>query len=107
MADLVLVEGEEGFNIDFLVQNSDGIVDISAFDSKVLTIKTTDYVTTSLTKTLTFATDGTDGKARWAVTSGNVPTGGTMYFGQINLTDTGTQIRKTFTIDIEVERKLD
>jgi len=107
MADLVLVEGEEGFNIDFLVQNSDGVVDISAFDSKTLTIKTTNYGTLVLTKTLMFATDGTDGLARWAVVTGNIPAGGTMYFGQIKLTDTGTQIRKTFTIDIEVERELD
>ena len=107
MADLILVIGEEGQNIDFTVQNKNGVVDISAFDTKTLKIKTSDFVTTSLTKTLTFVTDGTDGGARWSVLTGEIPTTAGLYIGQIILLDTSTLTRKTQLFDIEVVRKLD
>jgi len=107
MADLVLVIGESGHAIDFTVQDDSGAVNISAFDSITLTIKTSDFVTSSLTKVLSFFTDGTDGIARWNVVAGNIPTTAGMYVGQITLLDTGTQTRKTQIFDIQVVRKLD
>ena len=107
MADLILVIGESGHNIDFTIQSNSGTVDVSAFDTKTLIIKTSDFITTSLTKTLAFVTDGTNGQLRWSVIAGNIPTTSGMYLGQIILTDTGVQTRKTQIFDIEVVRKLD
>lgn len=107
MADLVLVIGEFGHAIDFTVQDNSGAVDISAFDSITLKIQTSDFATTSLTKTLSFLTDGTDGIARWNVISGNIPTTAGLYVGQLILLDTGTQTRKTQIFDVQVIRKLD
>lgn len=107
MADLVLVIGESGHNIDFTIQSNSGAVDCSAFDIKTLKIKTSDFVTESLSKTLAFVTDGTNGQLRWSVVSGNIPATAGLYLGQIILTDTGVQTRKTQIFDIEVTRRLD
>ena len=107
MADLIMVIGEFGHAIDFTVNTATGVADISAFDSLTLKLKSTDFVTTSLTKTLVFATDGTDGIARWNVLSGEIPTTAGMYLGQLILLDTGSQTRKTQLFDIQIVRKLD
>jgi len=107
MADLILVIGESGHAIDFTIQTRTAVTDVSAFDTITLMIKTSDFVTTSLTKTLAFITDGTDGGVRWNVIAGNIPTTAGMYLGQIILLDTGTQTRKTQIFDIQVVRKLD
>ena len=107
MADLILVIGEFGHTIDFTIQDNIQAVDISAFDSITLKILSSDFVTTSLTKTLAFVTDGTDGKVRWNVLTGEIPGTAAIYLGQIILLDTGTQTRKTQIFDIEVVRKLD
>ena len=105
MADLWLVIGESGFNVDFTVHDENGVMDISDFDDVALFIKTSDFVTTSLTdKALT--QPGATGVARWAVLAGEVPTTAGSYFGQIILTDTGTTIRKTMLLDIQVETNL-
>lgn len=107
MADLILVIGESGHNIDFTIQSNSGVVNCSDFDTRTLIIKTSDFITTSLTKSLAFVTDGTNGQLRWSVISGNIPTTAGMYFGQIIITDSGVQTRKTQIFDIQVVRKLD
>jgi len=112
MADIRVVAGEFGFDIEILIHDSNkNILDISEFTtSKLLDVKPSDYGTAVLTnKALTFKTDGTDGILIWKILSGDWPatgaTAGDVYYGQVHL-ESGSKKRLTEQVDIFVERAI-
>lgn len=102
MADLILVVGETGMNVDFTIidKETDLPLDLTVFDSITLNISLTDFVINNVTATLTIFGLAIDGVARWAVTV--VPITAGAYYAQIVLVDTGTQTRKTALMDFQV-----
>ena len=107
MADLELVVGEQGFNVDFTIRDTAGtLVDISPFTTITLKIFPADFTAEDHSETLTQPGGGTDGVARWTVGSGDIPSSQGMYVAQIIMAD-ATTTRKTRHMDFRVLRKLD
>ena len=112
MADIILVAGEFGFNVEITIYDGDdptgGVKDLSTFTTrKNLDVKPSDYGAAVLAnKALTFKTDGTDGILLWNILSGDWPaTAGTagLYYGQVDMA-TASQTRITEQFELKIER---
>ena len=106
MADIELVEGEQGYNLDITIRNKDGAAkDLSSFTGATLKIKTIDLLTEKLSKTLTILSPSTNGIVRWAIGATDIPVAGN-YNAQIILTGASLTV-KTIILSVVVGKKLD
>ena len=107
MAELELVIGEFGMNVDFptIDDATNNPLDLTSVTATKLNISTTAFVF-SKSLTLTTLGDPLDGVSRWAVLSGDVPTPAGVYYGQLTFTTGGTILRKSVRLDIRVARTL-
>ncbi len=106
MADWTYVPGETIYNQDFdLFVKSDPFV-VTAFATIKMYIATTDGVTDFPTggTIMTIVASDDNNRVRLAVTSGFMPQLEQIYFSQIELTDGASQVRKTFVLDLNVEK---
>jgi len=108
MADWTYVPGETIYNQDFdLFEKAEPFV-VTNFTTITMYIATTDGVTdfpvggTIMTKP---ASDDNN-RVRLAVALGFMPQVEEMYFSQIELVDGASQVRKTFTLDLNVEKDI-
>jgi len=106
MADWTYVPGESVYNQDFDLFVKSEPFDVSGFTTITMYIQTTDG-------TADFPTGGTvmsivavqdNNRIRLAVTSIFMPQIEQIYFSQIELIDAGSQNRKTFVLDLNVEK---
>jgi len=106
MADWTYVPGESVYNQDFdLFVRSDPFV-VTAFTTITMYIATTDGVTDfPIGGTVMTATPSDDNnRVRLAVALGFMPQVEQIYFSQIELIDGASQVRKTFVLDLNVEK---
>ena len=106
MADWTYLPGETLFNQDFDLFVKKEPFDVTSFTTIKMYIASTDGVTD-------FPTGGTvmsivavddDNRVRLAVNSSFMPQVEQMYFSQIELVDVATQNRKTFVLDLSVDK---
>ena len=106
MADWTYVPGETVYNQDFdLFVKKDPFV-VTAFTTIKMYIATTDATTDFPVggTTMTIVASPNNNRVRLAVTSGFMPQSEEMYFTQIELVDGASQNRKTFVLDLNVEK---
>ena len=109
MADVLLVAGEDGFNVEITIfdGNTGAVKNLSGFTTlKNLDVKPTDYGAAVLAnKALTFKSDGVNGILLWSISADWPATGATagLYYGQVELND-GTANRITEQFEIKIER---
>ena len=108
MADWTYVPGETIYNQDFdLFVKKDPFV-VTGFTAIKMYIATTDgtsdFPIGGTTMTITPSTN--NNRVRLPVTSGFMPQLEEMYFTQIELVDGAAQNRKTFTLDLNVEKDI-
>jgi len=108
MADWTYIPGETVYNQDFDLFVKNDPFDVSSFTAIKMYIATTDGVTDFPTggtaMTIVAVTD--NNRVRLAVTSGFMPQVEQIYFSQIELVDAGSQNRKTFVLDLNVEKDI-
>jgi hypothetical protein len=109
MADVDITVNDK-FTYEFTCYDKDtgDVLDISGFTTRQLDIRPTNYTDSLLldSKTLTFTTDGTDGKLDWAIDPADFtsqPPGPA--YGQIHLA-TASLTRKSFQFDIMMHRDI-
>ena len=106
MADWTYVPGESVYNQDFdLFVRSTPFV-VTSFTTIKMYVATTDGTTNFPVggTTMTTTTSPDNNRVRLAVTSGFMPQLEEMYFSQIELVDGASQVRKTFVLDLNVEK---
>ena len=106
MADWTYVPGETVYNQDFdLFVKKDPFV-VTGFSTIKMYIATTngtsDFPVGGTTMSITASDD--NNRVRLAITSAFMPQLEEMYFTQIELVDGASQVRKTFTLDLNVEK---
>ncbi len=106
MADWTYVPGESVYNQDFdLFVKKDPFV-VTSFTTIRMFIASTDgasdFPVGGTTMTTVATTD--NNRVRLAVASGFMPQLEEMYFSQIELVDGASQVRKTFVLDLNVEK---
>jgi len=106
MADWTYVPGESVYNQDFDLFVKSDPFDVSGFTTITMYIQTTDGVSDfpvgGTTMSIVAVTD--NNRIRLAVTSIFMPQIEQIYFSQIELIDAGSQNRKTFVLDLNVEK---
>ena len=108
MADWTYVPGETLFNQDFdLFVRKEPFV-VTAFTVIKMYIQSADGVTDFPTGGTAMSITASDdnNRVRLAVTSGFMPQTDDLYFSQIELVDAATQNRKTFVLDLNVEKAI-
>jgi len=106
MADWTYVPGESIYNQDFdLFVKKDPFV-VTAFTTIKMYVATTDGVTNFPVGGTTMSTTASpeNNRVRLAVTVSFMPQLEEMYFSQIELIDGASQVRKTFVLDLNVEK---
>jgi len=110
MADVEIVQGEFGDNYDFTIysEQTAALANLTNFTTFTLKIKSTDEVTTHLTKSLSLVS-GSTSVLRWAIASADtasIPVG--VHLAQIIMVDEAVTIRrKTEHLSVRVVSKLD
>jgi len=106
MADWTYVPGETVYNQDFdLFVKKEPFV-VTAFTTIKMYIATTDGVTDFPTggTTMTVTASDDNNRVRLAVALGFMPQAEQIYFSQIELIDGASQVRKSFVLDLNVEK---
>jgi len=108
MADWTYVPGETLYNQDFDLFVKSKAFDVSTFTTIKMYIQATDGTTNFPTggTTMSIVVVDDNNRVRLAVTSGFMPQTEDMYFSQIELVDAGAQNRKTFVLDLNVEKAI-
>ena len=108
MADWTYVPGESVYNQDFDLFVKSEPFDVSGFTTITMYIQTTDGVTDFPTggTTMSIVAVQDNNRVRLAVTSIFMPQLEQIYFSQIELIDAGSQNRKTFVLDLNVEKDI-
>ncbi len=107
MADWTYVPGESVYNQDFNLFVKSEPFDVSGFTAIKMYIQTTDGASDFPIggTTMSIVAGVTDNnRVRLAVTSIFMPQIEQIYFSQIELIDAGSQNRKTFVLDLNVEK---
>ena len=108
MADWTYVPGESVYNQDFDLFVKSEPFDVSGFTAIKMYIATTDgtsdFPVGGTTMSIVAVTD--NNRVRLAVTSIFMPQIEQIYFSQIELIDAGSQNRKTFVLDLNVEKDI-
>ncbi len=106
MADWTYIPGESVYNQDFDLFVKGEPFDISNFTGIKIYIQTTDGTTDFPTGGTAMSTPASDdnNRVRVAVLASFMPQTEEMYFSQIELVDGASQNRKTFVLDLNVDK---
>jgi hypothetical protein len=101
MADIYIPKGDKGFNINFTIRDSDGVVyDLSTYTVTLKVWKVGQPGTTLLSGACVLDGGGTTGQCHYVVASGSFDSVG-IFKAELELTKTGV-IESTMSFDIEV-----